>query len=278
MTKRFAWLVLALSALGFAQATPASASPPTSARLRVVSFNTAMGLGVKLRSERSLAEFFEHEPGLRGAHVLSLQEVCLNDRRQLAWYLRVMQRAHGVWYHYADYASTHRGEACDKGQAIVSAFPIVAAGTLQLRTVGAARSAVWVDLAVQGPGYERIRVYGLHLSNRAGKNFVPVIRRAEQADQVLEHALLFTRRHPEVPVIVSGDFNTIGTLSEPADREPVVQRFQQYFQASQASYAATFVVPYQLDWIFYAGLTLTWSGSVRSAFSDHYPVAADFRL
>jgi endonuclease/exonuclease/phosphatase (EEP) superfamily protein YafD len=154
----------------------------------------------------------------------------------------------------------------------------VAAGTLQLRTVGAARSAVWVDLAVQGPGYDRIRVYGLHLSNRAGKNFVPVTRRAEQADQVLEHALAFSRQHPEVPLIVSGDFNTLGSLSEPANRELVVQHFQQYFQASQPSYAATFLVPYQLDWIFYSGLTLAWSGSVRAAFSDHYPVVADFRL
>jgi len=210
--------------------------------------------------------------------VLSLQEVCLNDRRQLAFYLRLMQHAHGVQYHYADYASKNLGQTCDKGQAIVSAFPIVAAGTLQLRTVGAARSALWVDLRVQGPGYERIRVYSLHLSNREHRNFVPVVRRAEQADQVIEHALAFTRRHPEVPVIVSGDFNTMGTLSEPADRELVVQRFQQYFQASQASFAATFLVPYQLDWIFYSGLTLEWSGSVRALVSDHYPVVADFRL
>lgn len=279
MTKRgLAWLLAALGFLWFSAARPALALPPASARLRVVSFNTAMGLGVKLRSERSFTDFFEQEPGLRGAHVLSLQEVCLNDRRQLGRYLRVMQRAHGVQYHYADYASTHLGEACDKGQAIVSALPIVAAGTLQLRTVGAARSAVWVDLLVQGPGYERIRVYGLHLSNRAGKNFVPVTRRAAQADQVLEHVLEFSRRHPEVPVIVSGDFNTLGTLGEPSDRELLVQRFQQYFQASQPSYRATFVVPYQLDWIFYTGLTLAWSGSVRAAFSDHYPVVADFRL
>src|SRR6188508_182012 len=139
MTKRrFAWLLLTLGVV-FSQARPAKAQRPAEAqrpaagRLRVVTFNTAMGLGAKLRSERGIVEFFEHEPALSGAHVLSLQEVCLNDRRQLASYLRVMQHAHHVQYHYADYASKRRGERCDKGQAIVSAFPIVAAGTLQLR-------------------------------------------------------------------------------------------------------------------------------------------------
>jgi endonuclease/exonuclease/phosphatase family metal-dependent hydrolase len=261
-----------------AQARPVHAQAARANRLRVVSYNIGMGVVVKLRSEQGLRELFEDEPALSGAHVLSLQEVCLNERRQLGLYLAVMQAMHRVQYHYADYASDKLGEKCDKGQAIVSAYPIVAAGTLRLTTVGAARSALWVDLALSGPGYERVRVYDLHLSNREKSNYVPLLRRAQQADKVLEHALAFMRRHPRAPVIVTGDFNTLGTLSEPAAREFVVQRFQRYFQTSQPRFSSTFLVPYQLDWIFYAGVTLVWSGSVSVFYSDHLPVVADFRL
>lgn len=269
---RAAWLLLAASALlSLTRIAHAGA-------LRVVSFNTGMGVVVKLRSEEGLRQLFQDEPALRGLHVLSLQELCLNDRRQLGLYLEVMQATHGAQYHYADYASDKLGEACDKGQAIVSSYPILGAGTLKLTTVGAARSALWADLALWGPGYDRIRVYDLHLSNREKSNYVPVLRRAEQAEKVLEHALAFMRLRPRVPVIVTGDFNTLGTLSEPAAREVVVQRFQQYFQLSQPSFSSTFLVPYQLDWIFYAGVTLAWSGSVSTLYSDHVPVVADFRL
>lgn len=270
---RLGWLLLAaaFALLSLTRVAQAGA-------LRVVSFNTGMGVVVKLRSQEGLKQLFEDEPALRGLHVLSLQEVCLNDRRQLALYLEVMQAMHRAQYHYADYASDKLGQACDKGQAIVSSYPIVGAGTIKLTTVGAARSALWADLGLRGPGYDRIRVYGLHLSNRERANYVPVLRRAEQAEKVLEHALAFMRRHPRVPVIMTGDFNTLGTLSEPATREIVVQRFQQYFQSSQPSFSSTFLVPYQLDWIFYAGVTLAWSGSVSTLYSDHVPVVADFRL
>jgi len=272
------WLFLAAASAALVLSRPADARHAPAKTLRLVSFNTAMGVVVKLRSEQGLRAIFEAEPALRRAQVLSLQEVCLNDRSQLALYLSLIEGMHGVQYHYADYASTKLGDACDKGQAIVSSYPIVGAGTLRLTTVGAARSALWVDLAVQGPGYDRIRVYDVHLSNREKSNYVPVQRRAEQAEMLLEHALAFMHREPRVPVIVSGDFNTMGTLSEPAEREPVVLRFQRYFQASRPDYTSTFLVPYQLDWIFYAGLTLAWSGTAPVRYSDHRPVVADFRL
>ena len=272
------WLFAAAACLALALAQPAAAKGSASKRLRVVSFNTAMGVVVKLRSEQGLRALFEDEPALRRAQVLSLQEVCLNDRRQLALYLSVIESMHGVQYHYADYASDKLGQTCDKGQAIVSSYPIVGAGTLKLVTVGAARSALWADLAIEGPGYSRIRIYDVHLSNREKSNYVPVRRRAEQAEKLLEHALAFMRQYPRVPVIVSGDFNTLGTLSEPAVHEPVVERFQEYFQASRPGYTSTFLVPYQLDWIFYAGLTLAWSGTAPVRYSDHVPVVADFRL
>ncbi len=272
-TARLGWLLVVAASALLSPARVANADA-----LRVVSFNTGMGVVLNWRSQEGLKQLFADEPALRGLHVLSLQELCLNDRRQLGLYLEVMQAAHGAQYHYADYASDKLGQACDKGQAIVSSYPILDAGTLRLTTVGAARSALWADLGVSGPGYDRVRVYGLHLSNRERTNYVPVLRRAEQAEKVLEHALAFMRRQPRVPVIVTGDFNTLGTLSEPATRELVVQRFQQYFQLSQPGFSSTFLVPYQLDWIFYAGVTLSWSGSVSTLYSDHVPVVADFRL
>lgn len=236
-----------------------------------------MGLGAKFRSVEAVKAVFETE-GLRGAHVLSLQEVCLNRREQLSLYLQVMQAFHGVQYHYADYASSKLGDSCDKGQAIVSAYPVIAAGTLQLPRVGADRSAIWVDLRVEGPGYERLRIYNLHLSNRDKSNYVPVAQRVQQANPVLDHALAFMRAEPAAPVVVAGDFNSLGALTESWQREPVLERFGLYFHASEVSFSSTFLFPYQLDWIFYSNLKLIRNRVVFAAISDHFPVVADFDL
>ena len=236
-----------------------------------------MGLGTKLRSADAVKELFAAE-GLREAHVLALQEVCLNQPAQLALYLEVVQAAHGVQYHYSDYASSNLGQRCDKGQAIVSAYPVVGAGTLQLPSVGAHRVAIWVDLGVEGPGYDRLRIYNLHLSNREKGNYVPVTQRLHQATPVLDHALEFMRAEPAGPIVVAGDFNALGTLTEPWQREPVLDRFTQYFNASEVSFSSTFLILYQLDWIFYTNLKLVGNRVVVAAFSDHFPVVADFEL
>ncbi len=251
--------------------------PARGANLRVVTFNTAMGIVTGVRAP-ALRRMLLEDPRLRGADVFSLQEVCLNDRTQLALYLEVMQRARGAQYHYSDYASDHLGQPCDKGQAIVSALPISNAGTLHLPTVGADRVAVWVDLAVDGPGYERMRVYSLHLSNRRSRDYVPTAERADQAGPIIEDALAFMSDHPGAPVVVAGDFNTLSALTDPWRREPVIRRFYEYFQASQTSFVPTFLLPYQLDWIFYANLTVSSSRVVRGLFSDHYPLTADFNF
>lgn len=260
-----------VAALGIALVTVAT---PSHAALRVVTFNTAMGL----RSAERAQELFRDEPSLRHAHILSLQELCLNEPQQLSAYLSVVQGSHGRQYHYTDYASRSRGKKCDTGQAIVSAYPIRNAGTLRLPSVGADRVAVWVDIGVEGPGYRQLRVYNLHLSNRKGSNYVPVFERARQAEPVIEHALSFMREHPRAPILVTGDFNALGHLSDPSEREAVIELFQRYFQASERSFSSTFVVPYQLDWVFYVNLELLGAGSSFNWLSDHHATVADFRL
>lgn len=265
-----------LAAFLIAAAWVCGSVPAPAADLRVVSFNAAMGLGMKLRSTASFERLFTAHPRLRGATVLALQELCLNRRAQLGRFLDIMNVAHGAHYHYSDYASTRLGEACDKGQAIVSALPIVRAGTLRLVRVGAARVAVWVDLAIDGPGFDRLRVYNLHLSNREHFNYAPLERRSQQADLVLESALGFLREYPGAPIVLAGDFNALGTLVEPSLREPVIQRFLEYFQASQPDFDATFVLPYQLDWVFSANLKVVQSSAIDAWYSDHLPLVADF--
>src|SRR5262245_13764163 len=111
-SRRRGWLLAAAACAALLLPRPADAKGSATKRLRVVSFNTAMGVVVKLRSEQGLRALFEDEPALRRAQVLSLQEVCLNDRRQLALYLSVIESMHGVQYHYADYASTKHDQAC----------------------------------------------------------------------------------------------------------------------------------------------------------------------
>lgn len=252
----------------------ASVAAPSRAALRVVTFNTAMGL----RSPAKAQQFFRTEPSVRDAQILSLQELCLNRPEQLAAYLGLMQQRYGRQFHFADYASRSRSERCDKGQAIVSAYPISDAGTLRLPTVGADRVAVWVELSVAGPGYEKLRVYNVHLSNRKGSNWVPVLERVGQTEPVIEHALAFMRKHPRAPVLVTGDFNAVGHLTDPSQREPMIREFLRYFQASQPSFSSTFVVPFQLDWVFFVNLELLHGVSLFNWLSDHHVTVADFRL
>jgi endonuclease/exonuclease/phosphatase family metal-dependent hydrolase len=252
------------------------AAPVRASDLRVVTFNTAMGVVAELRGKSGLRELFREHERLRRAQVLALQEVCLNQTEQLSLYLEIVKQAFGAQYHYSDYASTKHGQRCDKGQAIVSSLPITNAGTLQLPILGADRAAVWADLSVSGPGFDRVRVYSLHLSNRRGRNFVPAKARALQLKPVVEHALQLMSRAPGVPIVVAGDFNTLGHLTDPWQREPALLRMFEYFQASERSFNQTFLLPYQLDWIFYTNLRLVRGKVVGALYSDHFPVVADF--
>src|SRR5262249_40548565 len=138
-----------------------------------------------------------------------------------------------------------------KAEVILSRYPIVRAGGLALPRVGANRSAAWVDIRVGG---ETLRVYDLHLSNRAGHDFAPVGGRWKQASVVLDHWLESKHRDPSVRGIVLGDFNAMGDLFSPARRELTISMFSRVMTPSLVGYIPTMWLPYQTDWIFASGL------------------------
>ena len=110
-------------------------SPTASAvNLRVVTFNAGMGKLLHLRSQSTLRGVFTEDPRVGMAHVLALQELCLNQQGDLSTFIDLMRHNHGVQYHFASYAGS-RATPCGKGQAVVSAYPIVDAVTLARKPI-----------------------------------------------------------------------------------------------------------------------------------------------
>jgi endonuclease/exonuclease/phosphatase (EEP) superfamily protein YafD len=100
-----------------------------------------------------------------------------------------------------------------------------------------------------------------------------------QARRVLDHYSEWRRDHPDSPVIVLGDFNSLGNLWDFARPERAIQEMSSELEPSLREHRATLVGwPYQVDWIFSNGLKLSSSKVPGTALSDHHPVVADYRL
>jgi len=245
------------------------------AQLRVVTFNVATGIAFRKPFLGLIRSTFTNNPYLARFDVIGLQEACLNDRRAVDLFRGVMLRAHGAVYEHSVPADPTTHEHCKKAQVILSRYPIVTRGGLTLPQVGAKRSAAWVDLAV---GNETIRVYDLHLSNRAGANHTPVRGRFLQASVVLEHWFDERSRNPRARGIVLGDFNSLSTLWEPHKPELAISEFCRHMTPNMLRFVPTMVVPYKTDWIFSNGLRLKRSQVIPTIYSDHFVVVADYSL
>lgn len=258
--------------------TPLAAVPgETDARLRVVTYNVRMGEFFTKLLRPMIRRSFTRRSGLKGAHIFALQEVCINKAREREFFEEIVRSTHGVAYSHGETAEPGPGGSkCDVGQLIVSPYPILASGKVQFPKVGKYRSAAWADLAVSGPGYDRIRVYSLHLSNRKGKQYAPIEGRWRQARLVLDHLAEFKREFPTAPVIVAGDFNALGHIYDPWVREKTIREFSKVLDPTLRGFKITALIPYMIDWIFQDGLKLVGSRVEHVIYSDHFPVVADF--
>ena len=252
-----------------------ASAPAHAAELRVVTFNVAMGMTFKQPFSGLIRSTFTNNRHLARFDVIGLQEACLNDRRAVDLFRGVMLRAHGAVYEHAVAADPDTREHCKKAQVILSRYPIIARGGLTLPQVGAKRSAAWVDLAV---GKETLRVYDVHLSNRAGANHTPMRGRYMQARVVLEHWLDARAKNPRARGIVLGDFNTTSTLWQPNKPELTVSHFCRYMTPNMLRFVPTMYIPYKTDWIFSNGLRLRRSQVIPTIYSDHFVVVADYAL
>jgi endonuclease/exonuclease/phosphatase family metal-dependent hydrolase len=145
--------------------------------LSVVSWNIHKGRRLE-RVEREFAA-----PALKNADLLALQEVLTEpDKRQ---------------------HERFEGDAHAAGRDVVlSRWTLLERGEV-LVNPDTGRRAAWAD--ARSPNGRELRIYSLHLSYKIGRNpFVPHVRAAEMR-AVLDHA----EDYPG-PVIVAGDFNTVG--------------------------------------------------------------------
>lgn len=261
----------------------------------VVTHNVCMGLCVRLERalQRSpllrpvrrlvtpLAQVFARHPWLCRTDILGLQEICLGQPEQLRYFEAL---CHACGFTPERCAAPEHAAAATrrrKGQALLSRFPIRDSGSFALPRVGARRAALWADLEIPcmgGPRRDLLRLYNVHLSNRAGWNLWPLAGRARQIRAVLDHAAALESAHPGAPVIVLGDFNTLGTLLGIPLREPAIRVAERALSPALTGFRRTMLLPYMADWIFYRHLQLEAATVVPVLRSDHFPVAARFRL
>jgi len=247
-------------------------------QLKVVSYNIAMGMLMKSKwSQKRVIHKFLSNKKLKMSHILGLQEICLNHPEQLELFANIFKKQFGIAYiHTGNQDPQAHASSCQKGQAIISAYPIVNSGRLQLPRVGSFRAAIWADIML--PSLGKTRVYNLHLSNRDGKNYAPIEGRWTQAKVVYDHALARLEIDPSMPVIILGDFNSLGHLYDPWVKEKTIVEFSQEFSSNHKRFSPTMVLPYMPDWIFYKNLTLHKSGISHFISSDHLPIYTQFTL
>lgn len=166
--------------------------------MRVVEFNVHMERGEKI------VDAIEHDPALRDADVIILEEV---HRSNLGCSGACeIGKALGFYSVYAPGMANGDG---DDGVAIVSRAPITSAQVIELPHydvhINSGRRialAVTIDRAapnlVPTPVIQPITVYAVHLENR-----ITVAQRRTQMQPVLDLAAKQT-----TPVIIAGDFNT----------------------------------------------------------------------
>lgn len=282
---------LAGLALAAACATPpdlrGARAGPDERTLRVVTFNVHYGealLDERDGNRRSISRTFLAHPALRGVDILALQEVCAGDGGwQLAYFDQMVDGPAGSSkMAVARSDPSDEGLPCERVEAIVSRYPIVAQGVLQLPQLFEPRSAVWADIAIGDPQGARpptlVRVYNAHLENKPRGDWTQ--GRLVQMKAILAHVEAWRSEHPGSPVILLGDFNTNGHGWDYWRREPLLEALDRHhFRASLEERRRTLtLLPHALDWIYFDGLHLRGSKVVHVWLSDHFPVVADFEL
>lgn len=260
--------------------------PASEGRLRVVTYNVHLGeslIGERKGGGGSIREKFRDEKYLWAVDILGLQELCSDeDGWQLDYFDELMRSWGGQSYRAFALSDPVGKMMCGRVEAIFSRHPIVDSGAIELPNVRQPRSAVWADIDVpsaDGKGTVRIRVYNAHLENRpSGMSWEE--GRLRQIRVVLEHMEAWRETHPDAPVILLGDLNSLSQYWNFWDREASIDEIQSHGLApTLQKYSRTLTLtPHQVDWIFFKGLKQRRAQVQHIWLSDHFPVATDFAL
>jgi endonuclease/exonuclease/phosphatase family metal-dependent hydrolase len=245
--------------------------------LRVVTFNVYLAPDPQAVADAILAN-----PNLRTADIFMLQEIEGHEEEQK---LRTQVIADALEMHFV-YAPARRLERAlgTHGLAILSRFPITEAETIKLPFLRLGwrsrdRIALRADLDVSGTP---LTVVNVHLDTRLNPD-----ERIRQLKPVMDRAL----EHPEVNVVVGGDFNTIPLgffrRAFPVSRRDQRRALDEYFlrqgftghvgEVDRTTRHGFFSM--KLDTIYTRGIDLIGYGVEEGVtVSDHLPLWADIVL
>jgi len=235
-------LLFALAATVAASERDDHASQPApDGALRVAAWNLGQAGG----AESVLAEL---DRLAARSDVLALQEVTPPDEAQAP---------------IADWAAA-RGWAytAKESNAIASRLPIVRSGVIAANPAWS-RDLPWVE--VESPSGARFRIYSVHLSFKyKGNPFIEVARGVE-ASRIARDARAF-----DGPVVLAGDFNSIGRLLWGHADEAGLSLLRKwgYRDATRGLSGDTHYLG-RLDWIYTLGLDAEEAELGRSVDSDH---------
>jgi endonuclease/exonuclease/phosphatase family metal-dependent hydrolase len=232
--------------------------------LGVVSWNIHLG-----KRYAAVDRAFSYHAGLAGAAVVALQEVGRSRRRSAPSQARGLAIKHGLNYVYA---GAHRcGLGIERGQAILSPYPIERAWRISLPVIRHHRIALAADIRA---GDELLRVVNVHLENRSSVS--PFIRRQRGAQ--LAHVLASLRDEPPARTVLMGDFNTLGFIVDRGRSEilPALLAAEGYIDAHAGLDTVTHrPFRWQLDWIFSKDLPPLDAAVINTGkASDHLPLWA----
>jgi endonuclease/exonuclease/phosphatase (EEP) superfamily protein YafD len=158
----------------------------------------------------------------------------------------------------------------EHSNAILSRWPITDSGLVAANPAWP-RDLPWAN--IQPPAGPEFRVYSVHLTFRRGATPFLAEARAIEARRVLTHS-----RNFEGPVIIAGDFNSIGWILGGQASEPAVQLLgiSGYNDALATIGGRTHALLGRLDWIYSRGLLSTAPFVGEFAGSDHRWISASF--
>jgi len=257
-------------------------SPPTVAlhttappELKIISYNIRWRGGEDLQR---IIELLRRDASLGGAHIIGLQEVDRNTKRNgNVNTARVIAEALGMHYAWAapphpDTEKPGKQLEDETGVAILSLYPMTHVERLVLPNPGPGkrhRAAIGATLTA---GKHRIRVYSVHAETR-----ISTKKKVAQFAHVLDSL----KQHTSVThAVVLGDFNTW----RPDDKRDAIKLFTDAtfstpFKPGEETFRLRFV-NWRLDWIWLRGFApATANGVAREVkISDHYPLWLKVKL
>ena len=247
-------------------------TPPTSAELKIVSYNMRWRSGEDLKK---LINLFREDAEIGNPSIVALQEVDRQKERSgKTNTAKLLADELGLYYAWAAPPSSKSGAEEETGVAILSTYPLLDVQRIVLPHEGPGhRRRVALGASVK-VGETLLRVYSAHAETR-----ISMEKKLDQLNALVDD---LNRRQAAIPAIVMGDFNTWqGDAEQKTIRLFTAARFVTPFGSQTTFQRRVLFIPVELrlDWIWMRGLEAVSYGIDRKVdVSDHWPLWTNVRL